>query len=206
MDSITRLCFGCHKEYKRFLESNYPRYMSRIESDNRHLDDVNISGVCLAVQEYQRRHTPIESTMSDYEKYYISLPDRSNVRGVCSGTYTRYDSENDDTGMVIGMEWDGFVEQIEIALRPDYDTSEHWRDDHTNKTLQAKIQTSKTDFIADENRIIPNDRELTDWMKRDFGVIIMFVMLYLLKPYHSAKYLLIPKLKRMLIGLMMPYY
>ncbi len=86
MNSITRLCFGCHKEYKRYFESNYPRYASRIESDNLHFDDVNISGVCFAVQEYQRRHTPIESTMSDYKKYYISLPDRSNVRNVYSGT------------------------------------------------------------------------------------------------------------------------
>ena len=30
--------------------------------------------------EYQRRHTPIESSMSDYEKYIISQPDRTNAR------------------------------------------------------------------------------------------------------------------------------
>ena len=169
MNSITRLCFGCHKEYKRYLESNHPRYTSRIESDNQFYDDINISEVCFAVQEYQRRrHTPIESTMSDYKKYYMSLPDRSNVSSVYSGIQYEYSgSDDDDTGGYISMEQEAFGKCLEIALRPDYAMTNYSMDhDHVNSISQVL----RADFIADENRIIPNDRELTDFMKKEYGV------------------------------------
>jgi hypothetical protein len=127
MNSITRLCVGCHKEYKRYIESNHPHYASRIESDN-------ISNISFAVQEYQRRHTPIESTMSEYKKYFISLPDRSNVRSVYSGIQYEYSgSDDDDSGAYISMEQEAFEKCLEIALRPDYDTTNYSMDhDHMN--------------------------------------------------------------------------
>ena len=168
MNSITRLCVGCHKEYKRYIESNHPHYASRIESDNRFDDDINISTMCFAVQEYQRRHTPIESTMSEYKKYFISLPDRSNVRSVYSGIQYEYSgSDDDDTGGYISMEQEAFEKCLEIALRPDYVmTNYSMNHDHANSISQEL----RADFIADENRIIPNDRELTSWMKKYYGV------------------------------------
>ena len=36
--------------------------------------------------------------------------------------------------------------------------------------MNSISQVLRADFIADENRIIPNDRELTDFMKKEFGV------------------------------------
>ncbi len=69
--------------------------------------------------------------------------------------------------MVITEEWGAFVNHLEMALIPDYDISVlGWRNDYANKLLQEL----RTDFIADENRIIPNDRELTYWMKKHYGV------------------------------------
>ena len=96
--------------------------------------------------------------MSDYKKYYISLPDRSNVRNVCSGTYKRFNDNETDAGMMINQDWGYFVKDLELALRSDYDIS----DDYANQLSQEL----RTDFIADENRMIPNDRELTNWLKK----------------------------------------
>lgn len=174
MNSITRLCVRCHKEYEQYLKSKHPHHTNKIESDNRFHDDISISNICFAVQEYQRRRTTIESTMSEYKKYYISLPDRSNVRDVWSGV--RYENENsvsddDDSGGYISMEQEAFVNHLQMALIPDYDLSNiYWSDEHGNKIANKILQELRTDYIADENRIIPNDRELTSWMKKHYGV------------------------------------
>lgn len=97
--------------------------------------------------------------MSEYKKYFISLPDRSNVRSVYSGIQYEYSgSDDDDTGGYISMEKEAFEKCLEIALRPDYDTTNYsMNHDHMNSISQEL----RADFIADENRIIPNDRELT---------------------------------------------
>lgn len=88
-------------------------------------------------------------------------------RGIGSGQHEYFDSEKTDAGMVINDEWDTFVKHLEMALIPDYDISAiTWRDNYANKLLQEL----RTDYIADENRIIPNDRELTSWMKKHYGV------------------------------------
>jgi hypothetical protein len=105
--------------------------------------------------------------MSEYEKYFISLPDRSNARSISSGTHKRFDDNETDAGMQINAEWGAFVNHLEMALIPDYDISVlGWRNDYANKLLQEL----RMDFIADGNRIIPNDRELTYWMKKHYGV------------------------------------
>lgn len=71
MSSKIRICSQYYGEYKW-----HERWWDGHFVSNR------IRQVYFAIEEYQRRHTPIESTMSDYEKYVISLPDRSNIHWV----------------------------------------------------------------------------------------------------------------------------
>ena len=64
LSSKRRECSDCHGEYKFPGFGNVERRIDR---------------VFFAVEEYQRLHTPINSVKSDYERYIISLPDRSKV-------------------------------------------------------------------------------------------------------------------------------
>lgn len=75
MNSRTRLCVDCHGEYKGCLELK-----------DLHFTAIHIHEVYFAIEEYQRRHTIINSAMSDYERYLISLPDRSMVHYIGPGT------------------------------------------------------------------------------------------------------------------------
>jgi hypothetical protein len=59
--------------------------------------------------------------MSEYEKYLISLPDRSNARSISSGTHKRFDDNETDAGMQINAERGAFVNHLEMALIPDID-------------------------------------------------------------------------------------
>jgi hypothetical protein len=56
--------------------------------------------------------------------------------------------------------WD-MTDHLEIALIPDCD-----KQISDYKTLSQEL---RTDFIQDKGRIIPNDQELTNWMKRHFN-------------------------------------
>jgi hypothetical protein len=87
--------------------------------------------------------------MSDYEKYIISLPERATLSWRHFG-----DDISDD--------WcyfeDDMTGNLTIALDPDYQP-----DDPSQK------QNFRTNFIQDKNRLIPNDQELTRWMKKQIN-------------------------------------
>ena len=51
---------------------------------------------------------------------------------------------------------DRLWKSLKIALIPDYDTS-------------ALSQEFRTNFIQNKNRLIPNDHELTRWMKKQIN-------------------------------------
>jgi hypothetical protein len=67
MGSKTRLCVNCKEE------STWERWWGW------EILSIHLHSVCFAVKEYQRRHTPISTTKSDYERYILSLPDRTNL-------------------------------------------------------------------------------------------------------------------------------
>ena len=56
------------------------------------------------------------------------------------------------------------IERLTMALIPDYDLS----NGHglTYEFASQILQELRTDFIQDKDRIIPNDQELTRWMKK----------------------------------------
>jgi hypothetical protein len=66
-NSKTRICSDCQKECKWRLWRGFE------------IPTIHIQEVCFAVEEYQRRHTPIATAKSDYERYIISLPNRTNI-------------------------------------------------------------------------------------------------------------------------------
>ena len=139
MSSKIRICSQCYGEYK---------WPARWE--DRHFVSNRIRRVYFAVEEYQRRHTPIESAMSDYEKYVISLPDRSHIHWVAGpASYGRF--------VDMEFKYSEFMwyirDHLKIALIPDCDKSIRGYD-----TLSQEL---KSDFIQDKERIIPNDQELT---------------------------------------------
>jgi hypothetical protein len=144
MSSKIRICNECYRKYQ------WPRGWH-----DPHFIAYRIRQVYFAVTEYQRRHTPIESTMSDYEKYVISLPDRSKTHWVAGlaayGCF--YDMESDHLQFMCDMS-----DLLKIALIPDYDKQIPYY-----KNLSQEL---RSDFIQDKERIVPNDQELTNWMKK----------------------------------------
>ena len=150
MNSKTRLCVDCYEEYKGHFTKDI-------------LLAIRIREVFFAVTEYQRRHTPISSAKSESERYRISLPDRSMVHwtgfGINYGSWL-----DEDTNW--GAEMDAIADFLRIALIPDYGTSlSMLNHDYANSILQEL----RADFIQDKNRLIPNDQELTKWMKKYYG-------------------------------------
>ena len=146
MSSKIRICSRCYGEYKWHEKWWDGHFVSN-----------RIRKVYFAIEEYQRRHTPIESTMSDYEKYVISLPDRSHIHWVAGPA---------SYGHFINMEFKYsefmwyMANHLKIALIPDSSKSIRGYD-----TLSQEL---KSDFNQDKERIIPNDQELTNWMKKHF--------------------------------------
>jgi hypothetical protein len=61
MSSKTRICADCQKKYKWGQWRGFDMHI------------INMQRVCFAVKEYQRRHTPISTAKSDYEKYILSF-------------------------------------------------------------------------------------------------------------------------------------
>jgi hypothetical protein len=153
MNSKTRICVDCYGEYKKDVEVNDIHFIA-----------IRIRTVYFAVEEYQRRHTPISSAMSDYERYVITLPDRSMVALIGPGEpgwgfWLDVDAER-------GSEEDRFADFLNIALIPDYDTSNsNMKHDYVDSVLQEL----RADFIQDKNRLVPNDQELTRWLKKYYG-------------------------------------
>jgi hypothetical protein len=147
MSSKIRVCEQCFEEI-----IYYHRWNSAASS-------VRIQKVFFAVEEYQRRHTPIEPSMSDYEKYIISLPDRAIAHWRHFGVEKMQD---DDDHICWTYFEDDMQESLRIALIPDYKTRLY--------DTSILSQEFKTNFIKDKNREIPDDQELTRWMIKQINV------------------------------------
>jgi hypothetical protein len=134
MRSKTRVCGDCQQKYKwgRWRGVDIPT--------------VNVQRICSAVKEYQRLHTPISTAKSDYERYILCCPDRTNVSWQHFG----------EVDLNANFEWAYFeeemIEYLTIALIPDY------------RPEDPESQDFRANFIQDKNRVIPNDQELTKWM------------------------------------------
>ena len=140
MNSKIRVCSRC------FEKCTPPRFGQTL---------YRIHLVRFAIDEYQRRHTPIEPSISNYEKYIISLPDRTNVHW---DPYGEVDEDNFGT--------DIFEEYLTVALIPGY------------KPMDALSQEFRANFIQDKDRVIPNDQELTIWMKKCISERIQFCKIF----------------------------
>ena len=151
ISSKMRICTDCYGEYE------WPNWWKKgFESIFR------IRLVYFAVEEYQRRHTPIDSSMTEYDKYLISLPDRSNVHFVGFGPIT-YGSWTDEA-----LEHDvaGYLVRdiIKLVLISDREPS----DLASLSTLDTKalLQEIRAEFIHDKDRIIPTEQELSACLKK----------------------------------------
>jgi hypothetical protein len=133
--SITRVCADCQQKY------NWGQWRGF------EMSSINIQRICFAVEEYQRRHTPLDAAKSDYERYVLSLPDRTNV------CLQHFGDVELNQGLVYGFE-DKMRECLTVALIPGY------------KPMDALSQEFRANFIQDKDRAIPNDQELTRWMKK----------------------------------------
>jgi hypothetical protein len=133
--SITRVCVDCQQKY------NWGQWRGF------EMSSINIQRICFAVEEYQRLHTPISAAKSDYERYVLSLPDRTNV------CLQHFGDVELNQGLVYGFE-DKMRECLTVALIPGY------------KPMDALSQEFRANFIQDKDRAIPNDQELTRWMKK----------------------------------------
>jgi hypothetical protein len=69
INSKIRICVACYEEYKGRLDVGDTPYT------------VCIRLVYFAVEEYQRRHTPISFVKSDYERYRISARPKHDALG-----------------------------------------------------------------------------------------------------------------------------
>jgi hypothetical protein len=152
-NSRTRLCVDCHGEYKGYLELKDIHYMA-----------IHIRVVYFAIEEYQRRHTPINSAKSDYERYLIFLPDRTMVHWIGPGTPSW--GVWCDISAQYSFHVDSIAQFLIIALIPDYDLSKLGL---SYASVSSMLQELRADFIQDKNRKVPNDQELTRWMKKNFS-------------------------------------
>jgi hypothetical protein len=85
-------------------------------------------------------------------KYVISLPDRTGIEWDPFGVV---DEDNYDWVYFEDDMW----ENLKVALIPDY------KSEIKSYDTGALSQEVRTDFIQDKNRLIPNDQELTRWMR-----------------------------------------
>jgi hypothetical protein len=153
MNSRTRLCVDCHGEYKEYLDLKDIHYMA-----------IHIRVVYFAIEEYQRRHAPINSAKSDYERYRISLPDRTMIHFIGPGKpgWGAWLDESAQYSYHMGS----IAEYLIIALITDYDLSKLGV---SHEFLSSTLHELRADFIQDKNRRVPNDQELTRWMKKYFS-------------------------------------
>ena len=128
--SKTRLCGNCQKRYGGKMR----------------MPTVFVDAVCLAVQEYQRLSTPISQANSDYERYILSLPARTDVfwQHIRDADLSAWACA--DMNFIMDL-----LTNLKIALLPD-----------SSDLLSQEI---KTNYIQDKNRAIPNDQELTRWIQ-----------------------------------------
>jgi len=146
MSSKTRLCADCKEEYKWGGWRGWE------------IPGIHIQWICRAVEEYQRCHTPISTARSDYERYILSLPNRTNL------ILQHFGDVDINDGFKATHYGTDMIERLTMALIPDYDLSNG--QGLTYEFASQILQELRTDFIQDKVRIIPNDQELTRWMKK----------------------------------------
>jgi hypothetical protein len=108
VSSKTRICINCQQKYK------WGQWHG-----TSHTHDV-----CFAVKEYQRRHTPLEAAKSDYKRYVLSLPDRTNVEWQHFG-----DIDLNEGHAMDGLE-DNISKCLTVALIPGYKPVRYYRPIH----------------------------------------------------------------------------
>ena len=136
MSSKTRICVSCQGKYKWKLRRGDESTTIRVRQ------------VCSAIKEYQRLHTHISTAKSDYERYILSLPDRTISH------WQHFGDANLNSGDSLEYYTTEVREYLTIALIPDYEPAD------------PLSQEFRIDFIQDKNRVIPNDQELTRWIKK----------------------------------------
>lgn len=135
-NSKTRICSDCQKEYKWRVRWGF---------------EIQVEGVCFAIKEYQRCHTPIASAKSDYERCILSLSNRANIlqQYYCDGGGLNRDVY-------------GFVNALEgclsMALIPDYDDSDLY--------FQQEFRAHFKEQFLSRNKRPLNDQELTKCIKK----------------------------------------
>src|SRR5207247_9770644 len=102
----------------------------------------------------KRRRTPINSDTTDVESYIISLPDRSKVQEIYYdvNTLERYFSYLENNLDIIFSTEEANALADRLMVDGDY--------------IDGVREHIRSFFIKDENRIFPNDPELTDFMQR----------------------------------------
>jgi hypothetical protein len=117
--------------------------------------------VHFAVEEYQRRHTPSDSSTPEYDSYRISLPDRSKVHFV--GFQDPHGSAGQIEANFSAATW--FLgDVIKLVLIPDLEPSDlEFLFIADSKVLLQKI---RAEFIHDKDRIIPTEQELSACLKK----------------------------------------
>jgi hypothetical protein len=136
LSSKIRICVDCRGDYEW---RGFDKWKIRINE------------VFFAVKEYQRLHTPINSATSDLERYFISLPERSEI-------YWKHFGDDDlNYNFRFLCFTQNMEEYLKIALNPEYESSyPHYHE------LRAELNW-------DKDRMIPNDQELTRWMQKHFN-------------------------------------
>jgi hypothetical protein len=134
MSSKTRICNDCQKEYKWRVWRGFETRTMRIHK------------VYFAIEEYQRCHTPIDTAKSEYERYIISLPNRTNSYWQHFG-----DADLNEDFWIVDHE-ERMIDCLSTALIPGYEAPD------------SLSEEFRANFIQD-NKIL-NDQELTKWMKK----------------------------------------
>jgi hypothetical protein len=150
ISSKIRICTDCYGEY------GWPgEWHKELERWYR------IRQVHFAVEEYQRRHTPIDSCTSEYDNYRISLPDRSEVHYVGFGD--PYGIAADIESNFAAASW--FLgDVITLVLIPDLEPSD--LESLFIADSKALLQKIRAEFIHNKDRIIPTEQDLSACLKK----------------------------------------
>ena len=99
------------------------------------IPDIHIHSICFAVKEYQRRHTPISTAKSDYERYILSLPNRSNL------SLQHFGDVDINDGFAETYYITDIMECLTIALIPDYKPANQY---YTSLSKELRTKSFKT--------------------------------------------------------------
>lgn len=145
--SKKRLCQQCYKIERQRADERLRKKMLIDEKEALIERD-------LVDSENQRRSTPINSDTTDVERYIISLPDRSKVQEKYYdvNTLEHYFNYLENNLDIIFSAEEANALADRLMVDGDY--------------IDRVREHIRSFFIKDENRIFPNDPELTDFMQR----------------------------------------